>query len=155
MKRIYLAGGCFWGMQAYFKKINGVIFTTVGYANSNTNNPNYKLVKTSTTKAVETLELYYDEQIVSLEKLIEIFFSLIDPTALNFQGPDYGTQYRSGIYFEIDEEENIINKKVQELAKNYDKKVVTEILKLQNYFLAEEYHQNYADKHPEVVCHIT
>ncbi|QZE12639.1 peptide-methionine (S)-S-oxide reductase MsrA [Mycoplasma sp. Ms02] len=155
MKRIYIAGGCFWGVQGYFKTIPGIKFTTVGYANSLINNPSYEEVKTGKTGAVETTEIYYDESIINLGQIIEKLFAVIDPTALNYQDVDHGTQYRNGVYFEIDEEYQIIKDKIDELAVNYDKPVVTENLKLENYFLAEEYHQDYSDKHPDVACHIT
>lgn len=106
MKKIYFAGGCFWGVQAFFKTIKGVIKTVVGYANSNVKNPLYSEVKSQTTTAVEAVEITYDENIVSLNTLIGKFFKAIDPTALNFQGPDYGTQYRNGIYY-FNESENL------------------------------------------------
>ncbi|MDD7896341.1 peptide-methionine (S)-S-oxide reductase MsrA [Metamycoplasma hyosynoviae] len=154
MKKIYIAGGCFWGVQAYFKKIAGVIKTTVGYANSDIKNPFYELVKSHSTTAAETVEIEYDPTKVSLQTLVEKLFSAIDPTALNYQGPDYGKQYRNGIYFVDDSDEKIIKSKIQELAKSIKGKVVTEVLKLQNYYLAEDYHQDYVDKHPETICHI-
>ncbi|TPE57580.1 peptide-methionine (S)-S-oxide reductase MsrA [[Mycoplasma] falconis] len=154
MKRIYLAGGCFWGVQGYFKTIKGVKFTSVGYANSLIENPSYELVKTGKTNAAETTEIYYDESLINLEEIIEKLFKVIDPTALNFQGPDHGTQYRNGIYYEIESDKDVIINKISQLAKNYTKLVVTEVKKLENYFLAEEYHQDYSDKHPEVACHI-
>ncbi|WP_036452634.1 peptide-methionine (S)-S-oxide reductase MsrA [Mycoplasma buteonis] len=154
MRRIYVAGGCFWGVQGYFKTIDGIKFTSVGYANSIFENPSYEQVKTSQTKAVETTELYYDESKISLEQIVTKLFDVIDPTALNFQGPDYGSQYRNGIYYEIEADGEKIQSIVNKLAKNYDKPVVTEVLKLQNYYLAEEYHQDYTDKHPDVACHI-
>ncbi|WP_426461057.1 peptide-methionine (S)-S-oxide reductase MsrA [Mycoplasma hafezii] len=154
MKRIYVAGGCFWGVQGYFKTIPGVIFTTVGYANSNLEDPSYKEVCTGSTNAVETTEIYFDESKISLADVAQKLFDVIDPTALNFQGPDHGTQYRNGIYYEIESDKDVILNKISELSKNYDKPVVTEVLKLQNYYLAEEYHQDYTDKHPDVACHI-
>ncbi|WP_170149952.1 peptide-methionine (S)-S-oxide reductase MsrA [Mycoplasma struthionis] len=154
MKRIYVAGGCFWGVQGYFKTIKGIKFSTVGYANSIFNNPSYKEVKTGKTNAVETTELYYDESVISLEQIIEKLLAVIDPTALNFQDVDYGTQYRNGIYYEIDSDYEIIKNTLNRLAKNYSKPIVTENKKLENYFLAEEYHQDYSDKNPSVACHI-
>ena len=154
MKKIYFAGGCFWGVQAFFKTIKGVIKTVVGYANSNVKNPLYSEVKSQTTTAVEAVEVTYDENIVSLNTLIEKFFKVIDPTALNFQGPDYGTQYRNGIYYVDESDESIIKSKITKLAKNIKGKIVTEILPLQNFYMAEDYHQDYIDKHPQAFCHI-
>ncbi|MCU4706602.1 peptide-methionine (S)-S-oxide reductase MsrA [Mycoplasma sp. CSL7503-lung] len=154
MKRIYLAGGCFWGVQGYFKTIKGTKFSTVGYANSNIEAPTYKQVCQGNTNAVETLELYYDEENISLSQIIEKLFEVIDPTALNYQGPDHGTQYRNGIYFETQEDKEIIENTIEKLSKNINGKVVTEVKKLDNYYLAEEYHQDYSDKNPSVVCHI-
>ncbi|MBN0919202.1 peptide-methionine (S)-S-oxide reductase MsrA [[Mycoplasma] gypis] len=154
MKRIYLAGGCFWGVQGFFKTIKGVKFTTVGYANSDIENPSYQLVKTGKTNAVETTEIYFDESIISLEEIVKTLFSVIDPTALNYQDVDYGTQYRNGVYWEIEEDHQKIKNVIESLKSNYTKPVVTEVLKLQNYYLAEEYHQDYTDKNPNVACHI-
>ncbi|MCV3743591.1 peptide-methionine (S)-S-oxide reductase MsrA [Ureaplasma sp. ES3154-GEN] len=154
MRRIYLAGGCFWGMQGYFKKLPGVVFTTVGYANSLINNPSYEEVKTGLTKAVETLEVYYQEEQITLTDLINELFSVIDPTALNYQSVDHGTQYRNGIYFEINNDKEVINTTINQWRNKFTKPIVTEVLPLTNYFLAEEYHQNYSDKHPDVTCHI-
>ncbi|QGZ97684.1 peptide-methionine (S)-S-oxide reductase MsrA [Mycoplasma sp. NEAQ87857] len=154
MRRIYVAGGCFWGVQGYFKTINGIIFSTVGYANSAINNPSYQQVKAHITNAVETVELYYDESKITLVEIINKLFDVIDPTALNYQGPDFGSQYRNGIYYEVDSDLAVIQDTINNLAKNYSKPVVTEIKKLENYFLAEEYHQDYTDKNPNVACHI-
>ncbi|WP_027120460.1 peptide-methionine (S)-S-oxide reductase MsrA [Mycoplasmopsis lipofaciens] len=154
MKRIYLAGGCFWGVQAYFKTIKGVIFTTVGYANSNIENPTYQMLKEEKSTAVETTEVYYDENQISLSEIIIKLFDAIDPTTLNRQGPDFGIQYRSGIYYEISSDLKIIKQVVNEYQQKLNKPIVTEIIKLKNYYLAEEYHQNYTDKNKNVICHI-
>ncbi|ADE19594.1 peptide-methionine (S)-S-oxide reductase MsrA [Mycoplasma crocodyli] len=154
MKKIYLAGGCFWGVQAYFKTIKGIIKTTVGYANSEIKNPTYIQVKTGSTNAVEAVEIYYDEIILKLDEIVKKLFDVIDPTQLNHQAHDFGSQYRNGFYFENEEDELIINNKINELSKHIKGKVVTEVLKLKNYYLAEEYHQDYLDKHPNAYCHI-
>ncbi|WP_406615327.1 peptide-methionine (S)-S-oxide reductase MsrA [Mycoplasmopsis hyopharyngis] len=154
MKIIYIAGGCFWGVQAYFKTIKGVLQTTVGYANSKVANPSYELVKTNETDAVEAVEIFYDERQISLSELVKKLFAVIDPTAKDYQGPDYGRQYRNGLYFVDDKDEAVIKETIEELSKNIKGTVVTEVLKIKNYFLAEEYHQDYVDKHPETVCHI-
>ncbi|WP_369086102.1 peptide-methionine (S)-S-oxide reductase MsrA [Metamycoplasma spumans] len=154
MKDIYIAGGCFWGVQWYLKKINGVLDTKVGYANSNIENPSYEQVKTSLTNAVETVYVKYDADIVSLDYLIKMLFKVVDPTSLNFQAEDFGSQYRNGIYYTDNEDYQAIEKSLSEVAKNYDKPIVTENLALQNFFLAEEYHQDYLDKNPNGYCHI-
>ncbi|WP_412031729.1 peptide-methionine (S)-S-oxide reductase MsrA [Metamycoplasma buccale] len=153
-KKIYVAGGCFWGVQAYLKKINGVIKTQVGYANSKIKNPSYELVKAHVTDAVEAVEVIYDENFLKLETIVEKIFSVIDPTAKDYQGPDYGRQYRNGFYYVNEEDKETLEKTISYLAKNIKGQIATEIMKLQNFYLAEEYHQDYVDKHPETICHI-
>ena len=98
MKKIYVAGGCFWGIEEYFKRKQGILDTTVGYLNSNVENPSYELVCTGITNSAEALEIIYDEKIISLEEILEYLFKVIDPTSLNKQGNDIGTQYRTGVY---------------------------------------------------------
>ncbi|UUD35264.1 peptide-methionine (S)-S-oxide reductase MsrA [Mycoplasmopsis caviae] len=154
MKEIYFAGGCFWGTQAFFDSLKGVQKTFVGYANSRIENPNYKQVCTGETGAVETVKVIYDENETSIVELIKQMFSVVDPTAYNHQGEDYGTQYRNGVYYIDDSEHEIIANTLTELAKNYNKKIVTENLKLQNFTLAEDYHQDYLKKNPNGYCHI-
>ena len=154
MKNIYLAGGCFWGMQAYFDLKEGVINTSVGYANGHTQNPTYQEVCAGTTNHAETLFIEYDENIVGLEKLLSYFWRVIDPTALNKQGGDIGTQYRTGIYYEDEKDLEIIKESVQNQQKNYNKAIVTEVEKLKCFYPAEEYHQKYLEKNPNGYCHI-
>jgi len=154
MKEIYLAGGCFWGLQAYFDLKDGIEETVVGYANGNTLNPTYEQVCTNTTGYAETVFIKYDENKISLERILELFWKVIDPTSLNKQGGDRGTQYRTGIYFIDEIDEIVINKSLQDEAKNYDKQIVTEVEKLINFYAAEEYHQKYLDKNPNGYCHI-
>lgn len=154
MKIIYLAGGCFWGVQAYLKTLQGVVKTTVGYANSKIENPTYEQVKTGITEAVETVEVIFDETILSLNELLEDFLSVIDPRQLNYQGPDYGTQYRNGIYFKDPLDKNIINQVLAEVQEQYEEPVVTEVKEIKNYYLAETYHQDYFDKNSDASCHI-
>ncbi|WXR61965.1 peptide-methionine (S)-S-oxide reductase MsrA [Peptostreptococcaceae bacterium AGR-M142] len=154
MKKIVLAGGCFWGVEAYFKKINGVINTKVGYSNGHTKDPTYKEVCTSITGYAEACYIEYDENIISLKDLLKKFFRIIDPTIINRQGPDIGSQYRTGIYYYEDNDLNIINSFIKEIQKNYDEQIVTEIDKVNNFYDAEEYHQNYLDKNPNGYCHI-
>jgi len=154
MKEIYFAGGCFWGVEKFFKLINGVVDTSVGYANGHTKDPDYKEVCTGATGFAETVYVNYDESILSLPYLIELLFKIIDPTSLNKQGNDIGTQYRTGIYYVDASDKEVIESKVKELAFNYSKEVVVEVLPLENYYLAEDYHQDYLDHNPRGYCHI-
>lgn len=151
---IYLAGGCFWGIEAYFGYIKGVMKSRVGYANSNIDNPSYELVCSGKTNAVEVVEITYNNNIISLDSILDEFFSIIDPTTLNKQGNDIGTQYRSGIYFINENEEEKIKEYISKIKIKYDKEIVTEIKKLDNFFEAESYHQKYLSKNPNGYCHI-
>ena len=154
MNKIYLAGGCFWGLQAYFDLKDGIEETVVGYANGDTLNPTYEQVCTNTTGYAETVFIKYDENMISLEKILEFFWKVIDPTSLNKQGGDKGTQYRTGIYFINNNDEIVINKSLQNEACNFIKQIVTEVEKLKNFYPAEEYHQKYLEKNPNGYCHI-
>lgn len=154
MKTIYLAGGCFWGMQHFMQQIYGVAATRVGYANSVVENPDYKLVCTGTTDAAETVEVGYDPDKISLFRLLQLFFMAIDPTTLNRQGGDIGTQYRSGIYYVDAEDLPVIEKAIDYERGEVRDPVVTEVGRLVNFYSAEEYHQDYLDKNPSGYCHI-
>lgn len=154
MKDIYFAGGCFWGVEEYFSRINGVIDTEVGYANSKVENPSYELVCSGMTDSAETVKIIYDENIISLENLLEKLFLVIDPTLLNRQGNDIGSQYRTGIYYNNDEDFKLINSYIDKIRHNYDKDILTEVLKIKNFYPAEEYHQDYLKKNPNGYCHI-
>lgn len=154
MSTIYLAGGCFWGIEEYFSRIDGVIATTVGYANSNTQNPTYELICEHKVRAIETVCVKFDEGIISLDYLLDKYFAIIDPTSKDKQGEDAGYQYRTGIYYLNDEFLPIINKKIKEVQLHYDNPILTEVLQLDNFFDAEEYHQNYLKKNPNGYCHI-
>lgn len=123
MKEIYLAGGCFWGVQEYMSRINGVVETKVGYANGVTSNPSYKEVCMGTTGHAETTYVKYDESIISLEELLNKFWKIIDPTMLNRQGPDIGNQYRTGIYYIDDKDLEFINKTLEEQKTKHTKPV--------------------------------
>mgnify|MGYP003301303774 CR=1 FL=1 len=153
-KEIYLAGGCFWGTQHYIKQINGVIATQTGYANGNTPNPTYQEVYTDNTGYAETVQVVYDPQQVLLEKIIRLYFVSIDPTLLNQQGADIGTRYRTGIYYTDSDDLPIIRKVYDEIAKQLDSKLAVELKPLNNFYPAEEYHQDYLDKNPNGYCHI-
>lgn len=149
--KIVLAGGCFWGVEAYFKKQPYVLDTQVGYANSKVDSPDYKLVCTGSTGAAEALEVTYEGP---LEEVLKTFFHIIDPTVLNRQGPDHGSQYRTGIYFNNQQEKEVILQFVDSIKGDYEKPIVTEVLPLENFYLAEAYHQDYLDKNPGGYCHI-
>lgn len=154
MKDIYFAGGCFWGIEEYFSRIEGVTDTEVGYANSKVENPSYELVCSGMTDSAETVKIIYDENIISLEDLLEKLFLVIDPTLLNRQGNDIGSQYRTGIYYNEDEDLEIINPYIDSIKNNYKKDILTEVLKIKNFYPAEEYHQDYLKKNPNGYCHI-
>ncbi len=154
MKEIVLAGGCFWGVEAFMSKINGVIETEVGYANGTTQNPSYEQVKTSKTGHAEVCYIRYDENKICLEALLNVFWKIIDPTIKNQQGEDKGSQYRTGIYYIDNNDIAVIEKSKKTLQNLYDNPVVTEIEPLICYYKAEEYHQKYLDKNPNGYCHI-
>lgn len=151
MKTIYFAGGCFWGVQKYFSLVKGVIDTEVGYANGTLDNPSYEDLKRGNDDASETVKIIYDENIVSLEKLLELLLRVIDPYSINKQGGDEGIQYRTGVYF-LDKQEEAIIKDYFKRNLNNDYKI--EVLPLKKFFTAEEYHQDYLNKNPNGYCHI-
>lgn len=154
MKKIMLGGGCFWGMEAYFKRLNGVLKTEVGYANGQTLEPTYEQVCSNTSGHAEVLDLTYDPELISLETLLTHLWKVIDPTALNRQGGDIGSQYRTGIYYYEVEDLPVIEASRDEEAKKYEKPIVTEVLPVNYYFPAETYHQDYLTKNPGGYCHI-
>ena len=154
VKEIYFAGGCFWGTEHFFKQIRGVIETEVGYANGNIENPTYEEVYTDKTGFAEVVKVRYDENIISLEKLLVLFFRTIDPTSLNKQGNDVGTRYRVGIYYTDEKDRSIIIEKLSDLQKSYSSPIVIENEPLKKFYGGEEYHQNYLDKNPNGYCHI-
>jgi peptide-methionine (S)-S-oxide reductase len=154
MKKIVLAGGCFWGVEEYFSRLPGLVSTRVGYANGHTKNPSYQEVCTGTTGHVEACLLEFDETIISLEDLLDKFWSIIDPTIKNRQGNDIGSQYRTGIYY-LDKGDlsQILESRDKQQAL-YNKPIVTEIQALGSFYEAEEYHQAYLKKNPNGYCHI-
>ena len=153
-KVIYLAGGCFWGTEKYLSLVNGVVSTEVGYANGNTKNPSYEDVCRRNTGHAETVKVVYNPKEINLEDLLKLFYKVIDPVAYNRQGNDIGTQYRTGVYFIDKEDEALIKKSLDELQKEYTETLAVENLELENYYVAEDYHQNYLDKNPGGYCHI-
>ncbi|MHB8032678.1 peptide-methionine (S)-S-oxide reductase MsrA [Clostridium botulinum] len=154
MKEIVLAGGCFWGVEEYMSRIKGIVETKVGYANGIKENPNYEEVCSGTTGHAEACYIKYDESIISLEELLNKFWSIIDPTVLNKQGNDRGTQYRTGIFYLDEKDLNVIIKSKSQEQKNYRKPIVTEVELLKCFYEAEEYHQKYLKKNPGGYCHI-
>lgn len=155
MKReIYFAGGCFWGVQAYFSRIPGVVETATGYANGTTENPTYEEVCSNETGFAETVCVKYDSQIVSLNTLTTLFFEIIDPVSVNRQGEDTGIQYRTGIYYTEEKDYEILTDMLDELQKQYEKPLAVELKPLVNFYPAEDYHQDYLTKNPGGYCHI-
>lgn len=152
LKEIYLAGGCFWGMEGYFKKVRGVEETNVGYANGNAESTTYRDLHE--TDHAETLEIIYNENVVSLQELLVRFFSIIEPTSINKQGNDTGRQYRTGVYYRDDAIRPKIDAFFASMQKKIKGKIAVEVLPLQHFILAEEYHQDYLDKNPNGYCHI-
>ena len=152
LKEIYLAGGCFWGLEAYMQKIDGVEDAVSGYANGKTDNPSYKDLHTS--GHAETVKVVYNPDMVSLEELLEYYLRVVDPVSINKQGNDTGTQYRTGVYYTNNSEKTIIEKVLANEQNKYDKPIAIEVLPLQQFFIAEEYHQDYLDKNPGGYCHI-
>lgn len=154
MKTLYLAGGCFWGVEDYFQRTYGVEDVVSGYANGKTDNPTYEEVCYSGTDHAETVKITYDETKVSLEYLLYRYFSIIDPTSINRQGNDRGRQYRTGIYYESEEDKAIAEKVLARIAQDYKEALAVELEPLQQFFDAETYHQNYLVKNPGGYCHI-
>ena len=154
MKEIYFAGGCFWGTEHYFKMVNGVVETQVGYANGHTENPTYQDVCTDKTGFAETVRVVYDHEVISLEFLTEMYFKAIDPTSVNQQGHDKGTQYRTGIYYTDEEDVPTLQAVYNQVQAQVKLRLAVELLPLKNFYDAEEYHQDYLDKNPDGYCHL-
>ena len=146
MEIAVLALGCFWGPEIKFSKIEGIIKTEVGYCGGNSPITTYKEVCTGNTNHAEVVKLDFDEKIITYEKILKIFFQIHDPTTLNSQGPDFGTQYRSEIFYLNDNQKMIAEKVLNEVNERLSGKVVTKISLLKNYCPAEEYHQKYLEK---------
>ena len=155
MKEIYLAGGCFWGVEKAMSQLSGVISTECGYANGDTHYiPDYMLVCSGKYGYAETVKVEFDPDHVSLSKILKAFFMIIDPTSLNKQGNDVGVQYRTGIYW-TDEEIGKDVRRIVAVVSNLFPAFYTEAKPLQNYTAAEENHQKYLDRNPEGYCHIS
>ncbi|AGN25492.1 peptide methionine sulfoxide reductase [Candidatus Methanomassiliicoccus intestinalis Issoire-Mx1] len=154
MKEIYLAGGCFWGMQKFFDCVDGVVETEVGYANSTYEKPSYREVCSGRTGSAETVRIEYDGSVLPLQGILELYFKAVDPTVKDRQGNDKGTQYRTGIYYVDSQDKEEIESFIKEQQKHYQNQIVTEVLPLENFYPAEEYHQKYLDKNPHGYCHL-
>lgn len=154
MKTICFAGGCFWGVEEFFSRIPGVVSTKVGYANGHTENPTYEEVCRKDTGHAEACLLEYDPEKITLQVLLDKFWSIVDPTLVDQQGPDIGNQYRTGIYYLDAEDLPVISESRDKEQKRYDKTIVTEIESLHKFWDAEEYHQKYLKKNPGGYCHI-
>ncbi len=151
-----LAGGCFWGMEDIIRNIPGVLNTTVGYTGGNTENPTYGVVKLGTTNHAEAIEVEYDSNVLNFSNLLDWFFKMHDPTTLNQQGNDKGTQYRSAIFYHSETQKKIAEEKIKEVndSKKWPRPIVTEVVVAKKFYPAEEYHQDYLKKNPGgYTCH--
>ena len=146
MQKSYLALGCFWKPEETFRQITGVAETEVGYAGGESSNTNYEEVCTGKTGHTETVKIIYDEKIITYEKLLEVFFKSHDPTQKDMQYPDVGTQYRSEIFYENEQQKNLAEEYRNLFNKKFNEKIETNISKIKNYCKAEEYHQKYIMK---------
>ena len=154
MKEIVVAGGCFWGVQEYYRRLKGVVETRAGYAQGITENPTYDEVKHQRSGHAECVWIRYDDQVLTLDMILDHLFRIIDPTSLNRQGNDIGTSYRTGIYPVSEAEETVARQFVQTRQKNYSRPIVTEVRLLERFYDAEEFHQDYLVKHPHGYCHV-
>ena len=154
LRTLYLAGGCFWGLEAYLKRLPGVRGTVVGYANGSTENPSYHDVCRWNTGHAETVAVTYDPRVLPTDVLLDAFFEAIDPTSVDRQGNDRGTQYRSGIYWTDEADLPAIEASLLRQQARYTSPIVTEVEPLDGFYPAEEYHQNYLEKNPNGYCHI-
>ena len=153
-KKIYLAGGCFWGLEKYMAGLDGVTRTTVGYANGIKKYPTYEEVCSGQYQFAETVEVIYTVERIHLEQILNYYYQAINPTSKNHQGNDHGIQYRTGIYY-LDLSDKVIIEAVMDIwRQEHRRPLAIEVKKLENYYLAEEYHQKYLDKNPQGYCHI-
>ncbi|MCQ2259844.1 MAG: peptide-methionine (S)-S-oxide reductase MsrA [Bacteroidales bacterium] len=153
-REIYLAAGCFWGAQHFFKQIPGVTYTLAGFVNGNTEEPTYEEVYTDTTGFAEAVRVVYEPWTLPLQRLLELFFLAIDPTSLNKQGEDEGTRYRTGIYFTNEVDQAIAAEVLERESKKYGQPLCVELEPMVNFYHAEAFHQDYLDKHPQGYCHL-
>lgn len=156
MKKATFGAGCFWGVEAAFRKVKGVITTAVGYMGGKLENPTYKDVCTDRTGHAEVVQVDFDPDVVSYEELLDIFWEIHDPTTLNRQGPDFGTQYRSAIFYHDEDQKKLALASKEQLQQSgrYEDEIVTEITPATVFYKAEEYHQRYHEKHGIDSCRI-
>lgn len=152
---IYLAGGCYWGVEKYVSCIAGVTETEVGFANGHVEAPAYAQVKKGDTGHAETVRVVFDDDVLPLEKLLRLFFRIIDPTSFERQGGDVGNQYRTGVYWVLPEDEAVVRAELAGLQSAYAAPIVVEACPLDCFYPAEEYHQKYLDKTPGGYCHVS
>lgn len=153
-KEIYLAAGCFWGAEKFFKQLRGVVATEVGYANGNISHPTYREVYMDKTGYAETVHVTYDNDVLGLVKLLQVYFKVIDPTSVNKQGEDVGTRYRTGIYYNDPADLPTIKMVYEREEGEVKAPLAVEVKPLKNFYRAEKEHQNYLDKNPGGYCHI-
>lgn len=154
MKEIVVAGGCFWGVEEYFRRVKGIVDTKSGYSQGHKLDATYQEVCTGKTGHTEAVWLTYEDTEVSLEKIAELLFRIINPTSLNKQGNDVGNQYRTGFYVIDEEDIETINEYIVKKQKEFNKKIVVEVEPVKNFIPAEDYHQMYLIKNPGGYCHV-
>lgn len=154
MQKATFAAGCFWGVEAAFQKLKGVKDTKVGYTGGHTANPTYEEVCTGKTGHAEAVQVTYDPQEITYEKLLDVFWNTHNPTLLNRQGPDVGTQYRSAIFYHDEDQRKVAEESKNREQQKYDKKITTDFSPLKEFYLAEEYHQKYFEKNKSAACKI-
>lgn len=149
LERAYFASGCFWCVEAIYESVKGVKEAISGYSGGHTKNPTYEESNTGETGHAEAVEVIYDPEVVDYASLVDVYFGSMDPTQKNGQGPDIGSQYRSIIFYQNEEQKEIIEQKMQKIASQYDKPIAVEVYPFQKFWKAEAYHQNYERKHPD------
>ncbi len=154
MQSLILAGGCFWGVEAYFRRVKGVSNTLVGYTGGHTINPDYTKIKVGNTGHVEACKIEYDNSIITLKRLLHHFFRIIEPTSLNKQGNDIGSQYVTALYYKDEDEKDIMTAYISLEQQKHKKPIVVKVLPEATFYIAEDYHQNYLEKNPGGYCHI-
>lgn len=156
MEKATFAMGCFWGVQTFFKTIPGVTKTTVGYTGGHIDNPTYEKICMGNTGHAEAIEIEFDSKVITYSQLLDLFWNHHNPTTYNRQGPDIGEQYRSVIFYHSDIQKKLAEESMQKLTdmKKFKNPIVTEIVPAGTFYRAEEYHQDYSEKHPNFVCHI-
>ena len=155
-KEAFFAAGCFWGVESTFQQLEGVESTTVGYTGGNVKNPSYELVCTGITDHAEAVQVVYDASVISYEELLDTFFELHDPTTIDSQGPDVGSQYRSAIFYTNEEEKTLVEIKINQVNESgkFRSRIVTEVAPINNFYDAEDYHQDYYKKRGIIGCAI-